>query len=268
MTVEKLPSKPPVGELVLSVQFTPLSKMYSGHFGMFWQEVLPEWKCEQDADSIQDQFEDLDGPMKFMQQISFGPSQHPGRLVLASSSGDRLCQVQRSRYVHNWRQVGTEYPVYSVFLGNFLNGLRKFHNFIEKHGLGPLTTNQWELVYVDVFPEGEDWKELEEWKNVLPGLFASLEVADGLRLCNRNAAWSFELPEGKGRMHVSANLGIISPPKSPDNPMRALMVNTTVRGPIHGWDLDELQHKMDFARKIATGSFKKFVSKSILERCK
>jgi uncharacterized protein (TIGR04255 family) len=167
--------------------------------------------------------------------------------------------------VRNWRSAGSDYPEYNTFLNEFLVGLEKFKSFIDRNGLGPIVSNQWELVYVDVFREKEDWMDIEDWSSVLPGLFSSLNVADGLRLCNRNAAWSFDLENGAGRMHLSANLGLVS---GHESPVRALMVNTTVRGPIHGWDPIELKDKLDYAREIATSSFKKFVSSSILQRCK
>ena len=267
MSVEQKDEKPPVGELVLSLQFEPLSQMNSGHFGKFWQEVFPDLRCDPDSSPIDDQFEDLVGPMKFVRGFSIAPAPYPGRMVLSNKAGDRLCQIQRSRYVHNWRSAGSEYPTYSPFLTDFLDGLNKFKTFVEKNGLGSIASNQWELVYVDVFPENEDWNSLEEWSKVLPGLFTELSVDAGLKLCNRNAAWSFDLEEVEGRMHISANLGQL-PGQSSSQHSRALLVNTTVRGPIYGWDLLELKNKFNFARQVATGSFKKFVAPSILQRCK
>lgn len=265
MITEQNTLKPPVGELVLSLQFEPLTKLNSGHLGRIWTEVFPDLRCDPDVEPIEDQFEDLGGPMKLIRGFAIGPASYPGRMVLSSVLGDRLCQIQRTRFVHNWRSAGSDYPDYNAFLSEFLSGLAKFKDFIDQNDLGPIVSNQWELVYVDIFPENKDWNNLEDWSSVLPGLFSSLNVAEGLKLCNRNAAWSFELENGAGRMHISANLGLVS---GQTVPVKALMVNTTVRGPVHGWNLSELKAKLDYARKIATGSFKKFVSPSILMRCK
>lgn len=262
---QNTPKKPPVGELVLSLQFEQLTKLNSGYFGRLWSEVFPEMRCDSDAEPIEDQFEDIGGPMRLNRGFAIGPASYPGRMILSSPGGDRLCQIQRTRFVHNWRSAGSDYPEYDVFLNEFLLGLDKFKSFVDRYELGPIVSNQWELVYVDIFPENDDWKDLEDWSTVLPGLFSSLNVANGLKLCNRNAAWSFELEDGIGRMHISANLGLVSGQKSAT---KALMVNTTVRGPLQGWNPVELSKRLDYAHKIATGSFKKFVSPSILMRCK
>ena len=50
-------ANPPVVELVLSAQFSPLTKLSAGHFGLFWQEFGSDWTEPGDELPIQDQFE-------------------------------------------------------------------------------------------------------------------------------------------------------------------------------------------------------------------
>jgi hypothetical protein len=73
MNNEQNTPKPPVGELVLSLQFEQLTKLNSGHFGRIWSDVFPEFRCDPDAEPIDDQFEDLGGPMKLIRGFAIGP---------------------------------------------------------------------------------------------------------------------------------------------------------------------------------------------------
>jgi hypothetical protein len=53
---------PPVVELVIGVQFSPLTKLTSGHFGLLWKELGSEWVLPSDGPLLDDQFELFDQP--------------------------------------------------------------------------------------------------------------------------------------------------------------------------------------------------------------
>jgi hypothetical protein len=55
-------STPPVVELVLGAQFSTLTKLTSGHFGLFWNEFGSDWIEPSDAPLLEDQFELFDRP--------------------------------------------------------------------------------------------------------------------------------------------------------------------------------------------------------------
>lgn len=55
---------PPIVELVLGAQFSPLPKLTAGHFGLFWNELGPDWTEPGDGPLIEDQFELFDRPWK------------------------------------------------------------------------------------------------------------------------------------------------------------------------------------------------------------
>ena len=55
-------ANPPIVELVLSAQFSPLTKLTAGHFGLFWKELGSDWTDPGDEPPIEDQFELFDRP--------------------------------------------------------------------------------------------------------------------------------------------------------------------------------------------------------------
>ena len=49
-------ANPPIIELVLGVQFSPLTKLTAGHFGLFWKELGEDWTGPADGPLIEDRF--------------------------------------------------------------------------------------------------------------------------------------------------------------------------------------------------------------------
>lgn len=64
MIDETLAGAPPVVEMVIGAQFSPLTRLTSGHFGLLWQALgRREWGRPQDAPPLDDQFEQFDTPL-------------------------------------------------------------------------------------------------------------------------------------------------------------------------------------------------------------
>lgn len=55
-------ASPPIVELVLGAQFSPLTRLTLGHFGWFWKQLGDEWTEPSDGPQIEDQFELFDRP--------------------------------------------------------------------------------------------------------------------------------------------------------------------------------------------------------------
>ncbi|MEW6277785.1 MAG: hypothetical protein AB1758_04105 [Candidatus Eremiobacterota bacterium] len=73
------------------------------------------------------------------------------RVWFVKSGGQEVIQVQRDRFLHNWRKMdsGDEYPSYEVCRGLFQSSLGTFLRFIEEHQCGAWVRNQCELTYVN-----------------------------------------------------------------------------------------------------------------------
>jgi len=199
-------ASPPVVELVLGAQFSPLTKLTSAHYGLFWRELGPEWVDPADALPIDDQFELFDRPRPEPSRgIDLRPARFPARLMIGHRDQDRLIQLQPTRFHFNWRRRAGFYPSYRRLISEFTAMFDRFERFVEDRRLGSVLVNQWELTYVDEFPQGEYWQTPADWAGFLPGLFGTIPAADGLALEGRAAEWVFEITPKRGRLHVAAN---------------------------------------------------------------
>ncbi len=254
---------PPIVELAIGVQFERLP-MQSGYFGMFWQHMGEEWGKPFDNIPLEEQFERFDQPrwMFPLGQLKLEPAQPTLRFMLPNKDGNRLIQLQANRLHLNWRKQGQEYPSYKQLVGEFEEVFDRLVNFAEIHGLGPVEVNQWELSYIDSFPQGQYWHTPADWPKFLPGLFGGLFPADqmGLKLEHRAAEWSFEITPQRGRLHIATQYG---PPGT--GQAGSLILQMTARGPAPTPDGAGLRTGLDWGHDAAVGAFLKIVNPSVQE---
>jgi len=257
-------ANPPVVELVLGVQFAPLSKLTTGHYGLFWNSLGVEWANPADAIPIEDQFELFDQVQwadPGVMQVRVQPIRLPGRLTLEHRDQHRLLQLQQSRFHLNWRKRHAFYPSYRLLISEFEEMYSRFERFIDKAEVGKLVPNQWELTYVDAFPQGEYWQSPSDWSTFLPGLFGTLRPADGLALERRAAEWSFEIQPRKGRLHVTTQTG-----RTSDGEQLSLLLQMTARGPIGRGGVESLRQGLDIGHESTVGTFLRVTSAEVKSR--
>jgi uncharacterized protein (TIGR04255 family) len=232
--------QPPVVETVLGVQFTPLPNFTNGHLGWYWKEYLgQEWSKATDAPPLPDQFEtfDSEGQYRFSNlQYIVASGAKPGRLQISNAAGDRLIQVQATRFHYNWQKREDSYPSYSRMRDEFDRLFRDFCRFAAEAKLAEVVPNQWELTYVDHIPRGVLWDSPSDSPQVLPGLLGPGRFTD-IRLEGLNGEWHYEIEPRRGRLHVALQLVRVGSPSGPE----ALQLQSTARGPVRqepGWDLD------------------------------
>lgn len=254
---------PPIVELVLGVQFSPLVKLSAGHFGLFWKEIGPEWISPSDEPLLDDHFERFDRqrmvhPTKF--NLRLEPLRLPGRFLIAHKCEDRLIQFQATRFHFNWRKREQFYPSYKKLITEFEAMFERFSAFVEQTGLGPLAPNQWELTYIDSFPKQQYWESQADWPKVLPGLFGELFPTDGLDLSleHRGAEWSYEIKPQLGRLHIVGKLG-----RWGDEEQDSLLLQMTARGPIGKGGVATLREGLDIGHNAAVGTFLRVTNKDL-----
>ena len=248
---------PPVIELVLGAQFSPLTKLTAGHFGLFWQELGSDWVDPRDGTPIEDQFELFDRPEKWSPagiEVRLSPLRMPGRFTIGHRDKHRLLQLQATRFHFNWRRREGFYPSYGALISEFMAMFERFEQFVNKKGLGPLDVNQWELTYIDEFLQGEYWEAPADWSSFLPGLFGSLKFADGLILEHRAAEWGCQISPKKGRLHITAQ------PGRADGHETALLVQMTARGPVGKEGAATLREGLDIGHGAAVETFLRVTS--------
>jgi uncharacterized protein (TIGR04255 family) len=254
--------KPPVVELVLGAQFSPLTKLTAGHFGLFWKELGPDWVKPSDGPLIEDHFESFDGPRWSPPtgvSIAIQPLRLPGRFLVEHRSKDRLIQIQATRFHFNWRKRDHFYPSYKNLISEFETAFARFTEFVDKHELGKIALNQWELTYIDSFPQGEYWENPADWSRFLPGLFGNLFPTNGLELLleYRGAEWSYEITPKRGRLYIDARPGLWGEEKQV-----SLLLQMTARGPVGKDGVASLREGLDLGHDAAVGVFLRVVDEN------
>lgn len=257
-------ANPPIVELVLGAQFSPLTKLTAGHFGWFWKELGEEWSYPADGPPLDEQFELFDHPRWSRPsgfEIRLEPMRAPGRFVVEHRDKDRLLQIQANRFHLNWRKREGFYPSYRRLISEFEAMYARFAAFVEVAGLGKIVVNQWELTYIDAFPQEEYWQTTADWSTILPGLFGTLPAAEGLLLEHRAAEWSYEIVPKRGRLHVAARPG-----RTADGQRVALLLQMTARGPAGKGGAETLRAGLDVGHDAALRLFLQVTSEEVQER--
>lgn len=268
--MEKTPdfASPPIIEFVLGAQFAPLENFTTGHFGLFWSRLgKDEWPIAGEETPLDPQFELFDIPRWRMirnLQFKLQPRFQPGRFTLQNAARDRMIQLQDTRLLLNWRKKddggSVRYPSYKVLIGEFESTLTILQKFVAEHQLGSLQLNQWEITYVDSFPQDEFWKSPADWQRILPGLFGSLSTTsqNELSLEHRAAEWSYEIKPKKGRLHVNAQVGFLTDSSKP-----SLLLNLTARGPVSENEVKSLRDGLDLGHSVSVREFLAMVDPEI-----
>jgi uncharacterized protein (TIGR04255 family) len=161
------------------------------------------------------------------------------RLLITNAAGDRMIQVQPSRFHYNWQKCEGVYPSYQTMRSEFHALFETFRKFAADAKLGEVAPNQWELTYVDQIQRGPLWETPADWHKVLPGLLPAKASLGGHALESFGGEWHYVIEPARGRIHVALQSGRTAPAPAG---AEVLTVQTTARGPIRqepGWGLDE-----------------------------
>lgn len=143
---------PPVIETVLGLQFTPLSKFDVPHYGLYWDKIRRSYDRFEVHPPIVSTVDERgsDAPIKGQIFINF-PSGNNFRCWFIDESQNNLIQVQRDRFLLNWRKVrgDEQYPHYENIRPKFEEEWVRFCEMLEEQGVGPPEVNQCEVTYVN-----------------------------------------------------------------------------------------------------------------------
>jgi uncharacterized protein (TIGR04255 family) len=239
---------PPVIETVLGAQFDPIPEFTVAHFGWYWREYLDKtWSKTNSEPGLADQFERFgasDTPLH--QFTAIIGALRPERVQFINADDDRVIQLQKSRFIYNWRRRAGSYPTFGSLYPEFNDRFGRFRDFLREAGLSDLSLNQWEVTYINYLPKGDLWETPEDWHRILPGLIPAPRNADESTLESESGELHFEIVPHRGRLHVSIGHG-----RSHAGGEELLAVHLTARGPVTpskpGWDLGaglELGHRV------------------------
>lgn len=220
----KLPSfrDPPLVEVVLGVSFEAVPQVTVAHLGRWW-EILgrSEYpRCEEQPPLTQ--ILEPSGPA--MTQLEFGIV--PPRVWFISRTDDQIVQVQRDRFLCNWRKTSTQqvYPRYEAVSGTFFRQFAQYRDFVRTETGKELTLVQCELTYVNHIVDGA-LAGFAGIGGILPDLSwratdRYLPSPSGIE-----TRFSFDRPDRRSRMHAKINTGRRTIDDSP-----VVILDLTVRG--------------------------------------
>jgi uncharacterized protein (TIGR04255 family) len=155
---------PPVVETVLSLQFEELSKLGVAHLGLFWRRVKDRFPKTEARPALAPIIErSSESIARGRIQFEIPETLEVPRLLLLNGAGSEMIQVQRDRFIKNWRKAGPEdqYPHYEpVIKPAFERDFEEFQSFLAEEQLGAVKVNQCEVTYVNHIVSGEGWQKL------------------------------------------------------------------------------------------------------------
>jgi uncharacterized protein (TIGR04255 family) len=150
-------SKPPLTEVVLSLQFASLGNLKGLHLGLFWKKFRKEYPDVSEMHPIQTVFEKFGVPQSApaFQLEAFMTPPMP-RYWFEKKGTPDLLQIQHDRLVHNWRIAdgSSDYPRYHRVKAKFEKELLAFSNWLESENLGQIIPNQCEVTYTNLIDDG------------------------------------------------------------------------------------------------------------------
>ena len=225
-----LPSyaNPPVGEVVFGVQFAPLADLLAPHLGRFWARIVDDYPKIEEQPPIRHVIEDFGGqaPPEVVQIQVMSKPELP-RCWFLDSEGARLIQVQRDRFVFNWRRTNPnqEYPRYPPLKARFLDHWAAFREFLSSEGLPVPPVDQCELTYVNHILRCLEWETMADFRDLFSFLGwapreSFLPLPEDVRMAIR-----YRLPGNQGRLHAE-----ISPARRKSDTAEIVRFTLTARG--------------------------------------
>ena len=251
---------PPVTETVLGVQFTPLSKFEVPHYGRYWTKIKEEYDRFEVQPAIAGTVDErgLDAkPGQIFINFPGGPTL---RCWFMDKSQTNLIQVQRDRFILNWRKVrGDErYPHYENIRPKFAQEWDRFCAVLTEEGIETPKVNQCEVTYVNhiefdsELTGGSELKRfIASWSGATSGDFLPKVDKVGLNT-------SYVMDGNNGRLRIS-----MQPVLRLLDGMEVLQLDVSATGrPASSKTLDLLEW-MDKGREWVVKGFADFTTKEM-----
>ena len=153
-------NNPPVIEVVCGVHFKSINNLLAPHFGLLWEKFKTDYPSCQEVAPLAPVIEQYEGERKI--GLDFQEVPPLPRIWFIHKNDNGILQVQRDRFLHNWRKVRPEdeYPRYPKVIEMFKSMLSKFEHFLHENEFDKLVPLQYEMTYINHIWEGEGWSNL------------------------------------------------------------------------------------------------------------
>ena len=257
-----LPSfeEPPVVEVICGLTFKPLDGLLAPHLGILWEKFRSDYPVCKQVEPLIPVIETFDGG-----EINLGSFTLPllPRIWFVSKDQNGIIQVQRDRFLHNWRKVRPtdEYPRYGTVIEKFRKARSVFDSFLKENDLGTIVPVQFEMSYVNHIPQGPGWQSTKDISHIFP----DFSWRNGTRFLNEpekiNWSTSFLLPDQSARLHIAIQLAARRQDRLP-----VLVLELTVRGIGPDTSPEGSQSWFDTAREWIVRGFADITGDDIQQR--
>jgi uncharacterized protein (TIGR04255 family) len=251
---------PPISEVAISVLFSPLVNWRSAHAGLYWSRINDRYPRTETHPPLPTQIEQFDTEAVQRPTIQFEVvNPDISRFWFVADPATKLIQVQRDRFVINWRKIkGDEtYPRYLAEMRpRFDKEWKDFAAFVSQQNIGNVDVQQCELTYINDLLKGEGWSTFPEalslfapwWHDGSDGFLPKPET---LALTG-----SFRIPGDLGRLHFNA----MHVRRQIDN-RESIRLELVARGKPASGEHDDLLTWMDMGHEWIVRGFADLTSK-------
>ncbi|MGH9839321.1 MAG: TIGR04255 family protein [Blastocatellia bacterium] len=255
---------PPVVEMVLGVEFADLLGWDIPHYGLFWGMIRDNYRHCTVKEPLLSQIETFGDQGKREINLNFplvGPL--PVRCWYANEAQTWLIQIQRDRFVQNWRKTpdNVEYSHYGQVRQRFEGEFQRFKDFVSSEKIGDLQIRQCEVTYVNHIEPDEGQDALSKLAEILP-CWSGSTSGSFLPAVPEVAALktSYLIPENRGRLHIS-----IQPVFRHADAKELLQMTVTAKVKPLSPDVDEVLPAFDLGHEWAVRGFADFTSAKMHE---
>lgn len=162
---------PPVTEVALSLQFDTLPGLQIHHFGLLWSQFRDRFSKVESHPPIERAVEVFQREPVIQPTVTFelvNPFMTP-RVWFVNEARSELLQIQRDRFIVNWRRVKAEdkYPNYEYIRAMMEREFATFSTFVSENKLGDIVFNQCEVTYINQIQPCSIWERHAQVGKVL-----------------------------------------------------------------------------------------------------
>jgi len=251
-------AKPPLVEVVLSVQFDRLERLGVPQLGLLWSDYRERFPFTESHPPLEPAFERFDqklqSPLNI--EVKIMESIPVPRVWFLDKPRAELVQIQQDRLIHNWRKIHEDhdYPRYEYIREAFQSDLNTFQDFLERESIGKLNPIQCEVTYINQIISGEGWQHHTDVSNVLTSW--SWENVNNLSVRPEEVQFNarFIIPDQNrspiGRLHVK-----LQPAYRTRDNKAIFVLELTARGEPPNCDIEGIFSFFDAGRECIVQAF-------------
>jgi uncharacterized protein (TIGR04255 family) len=262
MSDQRLPefADPPVVEVAISLEFSPLDWWGIPHFGMFWQTIRDDFPKQLSAPPVPSTIENFEKPAPPPSDgvsFTFNPDPNGVRCSFMSDSGTDAIQVQRDRFIRNWQRTSAD-AQYPRYLGHirpeFERSLSKFSEFVNSNAGDAaskvILPRQIEMTYVNEFVKGREWDNYPDLGSILTVWGSSSKTSFLPRPYGVRAGVSYDMPDHRGRLHV-----VVQRATKASGDEEILQMRLTARSRVGSAELESVLESADLSHEWIVRGF-------------